>query len=268
MDKQRKLRRDKGKDTHSRSVETNVFQKRSTQTFDIMTGEITMTQPEPLFRQTGVTVGLTRGGILTGVGYPGAFIEPNSGNMHGLYEGPIVGQMVTVGFLRGNSSAPIVLNRYPYQGKPNTAVSGKYILPMTGKKYDPTDVIIGHFSGSVIRFNTGIISGKLPGSVSFDVMTNLEISSLITKIAGTTQIELTSPTIKLSASTNIELNGTGDYATKFNALKTAFDQMKTDLNNFIKAYNGHANGTYGLSSPPAILSTADMSNAKAPKVTL
>ena len=116
-DRQRKLSRNIGKDTHVRSLESNMFQSQSTGTLKVITGEVFIPQPEPIFSQTAVSVNLTKGGTLTGVAYPGAFIEPITGNLHGVYEGPIPGQMVNVGFIEGNSAAPFVLNRYPYQGE-------------------------------------------------------------------------------------------------------------------------------------------------------
>lgn len=51
----------------------------------------------------------------------------------------------------------------------------------------------------------------------------------------------------------LELNGTGDFAVRFSALETAFNQLKTDFNN----HGGHFSGEV---APPA--STADISGAK------
>ena len=65
----------------------------------------------------------------------------------------------------------------------------------------------------------------------------------------------------------LELNGNADFAVRFNAMKTAFDEMKTDLNNFITVYNGHSHATAPagpISGPSAAgsASAADMSDAK------
>ena len=57
----------------------------------------------------------------------------------------------------------------------------------------------------------------------------------------------------------LELNGTGDYAVRFNALETAFNQLKAEFN----AHAGHFAGD--LQPTP---STADISGAKVDTVEL
>ena len=204
MDSQRKLRRDIGKDTHTRSVENNGFNSQSLNTVQVMTGEVLVTQPEPLYNKNMVTIQLSKGGFLTNVGYPGAVIDPLSGNLHGSYEGPIPGQMVTVGFINGNSAAPIVMNRYPYQGKGNTFTELKYSKPLTMKLYESTDVLMGHYSGSVIRLNTGLgVSGKLPGSISIESRTKTEIIALeAIELTASVNVKMTAPFIELNGNTN------------------------------------------------------------------
>ena len=58
--KQRKLRKSKGKDTHVRSLENDMFKKQSVQTFEIKTGEVFLNQIEPVFTQNAVTINLSR----------------------------------------------------------------------------------------------------------------------------------------------------------------------------------------------------------------
>jgi len=67
----------------------------------------------------------------------------------------------------------------------------------------------------------------------------------------------------------IELNGNADFVTAYTDLKIAFDQLKTDLNNFITIFNAHIHsgvttgpGSSGSSPTPGTPSTADMSGAK------
>jgi hypothetical protein len=175
--RQRKISQNLGKDTHVRSQYDNRFKPQAHGTYTMIAGEVEFPQPEPLFKQNLVTVKFARGGRVSTVAYPGAFISPLTGQMHGLYEGPIPGQMVMVGFENGNSAAPFVVNRYPYQGVGDTASEMQYLNPLTAAGIDATDVAIGHFSGSFLRFNTGIISGKLPGSVTLSAMTDLELNS-------------------------------------------------------------------------------------------
>jgi len=177
MNRQRKLDLNLGKDTHARQYQANIFKQQSTSTFQMLAGEVLITEPEPLFKQNMVTVALARGGNITSVAYPGAFVEPVSGNIHGTYEGPIPGQMVMVGFENGNSGTPFVVNRYPYQGNGNTLTELAYTNPLTRALYDSTDVIMGHFSGSYISLNTGILSGQLPGSITVGAVTDLNLNA-------------------------------------------------------------------------------------------
>jgi hypothetical protein len=69
-----------------------------------------------------------------------------------------------------------------------------------------------------------------------------------------------------------------DYAVKYNELKTAFDQLKDDFDNFVNTvYNVHVhvvttpdtiNGTAAATVNTGSSSTADMSNSKVEKVRL
>jgi hypothetical protein len=67
---------------------------------------------------------------------------------------------------------------------------------------------------------------------------------------------------------NIEINGDQDYAVAYNDLKTAFDQLKSDFDNFVNiTYNLHTHATAppGPISVPSVTgssSSADMSGAK------
>jgi hypothetical protein len=274
MNKQRKIDTNVGKDTHVRSHESDMFRNESSSTFQMVIGEIFITEPEPLFRQNMVNVQLAAGGDLTSVAYPGAFIDPITGNIHGTYEGPIPGQMVMVGYVNGNSHDPIVINRYPYQGIGNTFYESAYINPLTNALFDATDVIIGHFSGSYLSFNTGILSGKNPGSVTLSAMTNCDISAnTIINLSATTQCNISAntqcnisadTTLNLTGTSYISLNGTSDYATKYTEMKTAFDLLKTNITTnlgLIATAIASLGGSYVVSAL-----TADMSSAKNSKV--
>jgi hypothetical protein len=138
---QKQILTDIGFDTHVRSYDQNIFNRQSTMSTQMIAGEVLLPQPEPLYKQNMVTVQLARGGNITSVAYPGAFIDPYTGNMHGMYEGPIPGQMVIVGFENGNSSAPFVVNRYPYQGIGNTLVENQYYCLYKLPEYTGTPVI-------------------------------------------------------------------------------------------------------------------------------
>lgn len=268
-----------GNDTHVRNNTGNIFNPQSSETFQMLVGEVKITEPEPLFRQNMVTVGLARGGDITSVSYPGAFIEPISGNIHGTYEGPIPGQMVVVGFENGNVNTPFVVNRYPYQGVGNTLTESAYINPLTKALFDSTDVITGHFSGSYMSFNTGIISGKLPGSVTINAITDFEaISTTNILLDSLVSAEVKSTITTLTGSTHVALNGNTNFAVKYTELKTAFDQLRTELNSLIALYNAHIHvttATVGASTTPGVISptvstgtpaAADMSASKNTKV--
>lgn len=273
MYKQRKIAKNIGQDTHTRNFMGNDFKSQMSSTFQMVVGEIEITEPEPLFKQNMVNVVFARGGNASSVAYPGAFIDPTTGNIHGTYEGPIPGQMVMVGFENGNVQAPFVVNRYPYQGSGDTLNESAYFNPLTTASFDATDVIIGHFSGSYVSFNSGILSGKLPGSVTlnaatdFDVVTgsNILLDALLTA-------EITSEIVTLTGATAVELNGNTNFAVKYTELKTAFDQFKTDFNNFINiSYNLHMHPT-AATGPPSLptltgtATTADMTTSKNDKV--
>ena len=201
MNRQRKLSKVNGKDTHVRSQERDLFQRQSVKTFEIKTGEVFLNQIEPAFKQNAVSINLSKGGRIDGVPLPGAFIDPITGNLHGSYEGPIPGQMISVGFVDGNSAAPIILNRYPYQGKGNTALEPFYKLPMFKAGYDFSDVILGHFTGSKISLNTGIFSGKVPASISIEAFTECNITANTTILVNAlVSAEVKSALAKLSPS--------------------------------------------------------------------
>lgn len=257
---QRKLRLNVGKDTHVRNKYDNIFTQQGSKTYSIVTGEIDSVQPEPLFSQTLVTVKLSRGGRIDNVAYPNAFIDPVSGNLHGVYEGPIKNQMVAVAFENGNINNPFVVERFPYQGCGNTLYESKYRFPLQTAGFYTDDVIIGHKSGSYLSFNTGILpSTKNPGSIFFKSINDFEIEC--------------QSIIKLTANTQIELNGNTNWATKYTEMKTAFDQLKSDFNNHVHtnlstgfSLMAGAVAVSGSSGYPTLASTADMSSAKNTKV--
>jgi len=225
MNRQRKLSKVNGKDTHVRSQERDLFQRQSVKTFEIKTGEVFLNQIEPAFKQNAVSINLSKGGRIEGVPLPGAFIDPITGNLHGSYEGPIPGQMVTVGFVDGNSASPIILNRYPYQGKGNTLTELSFITPMFLAGYDAMDVLLGHFSGSKIGLYTGLnpLGGNLPGSIGIDAFTecnitanttillnalvSAEVKSTLAKLTGTVSAEVSAPLVKIDGTATVEING-------------------------------------------------------------
>lgn len=274
MNTQRKLSTNVGHDTFVRNHMGDKFRPQSAHTFQMLIGEVTVTEPEPIFRQNMVNVTFARGGMATSVAYPGAFIDPITGNLHGTYEGPIPGQMVMVGFENGNAQSPFVVNRFPYQGIGNTYVENQYINPLTKALFDSTDVMIGHFSGSYMSFNTGILSGELPGSVTLSAVTDFNLSSNTNiLLESLITAELKSAITTITGSTYVALNGTSNFAVKYTELKTAFDLLRTELNNFVTIFNAHVHGgvttgsgNSGSTSTPGIPATADMSSSQNTKI--
>ena len=69
----------------------------------------------------------------------------------------------------------------------------------------------------------------------------------------------------------MELGGNAKHLARFEELKTGFDQIKTDLNNLITAFNAHMHATAGTGPPspptpgagiPATASTASIDSSK------
>jgi hypothetical protein len=268
INEQFKISNNFGNDTHVRDQSNNTFAPAGFRSFQMVAGEILTSQLEPIFKQNYVTVKMTRGGQASAVPWPGAFIDPITGNLHGTYEGPYPGQMVMVGFENGNFQSPFVVNKYPYQGTGNSYTEASYINPLTAAGFSAQDVLVGHFSGSYLSFNTLL---PLPGSVTLNAITDMQLLS-------NTNIQLEALISKITGLTHIELNGNTNFAVKFTEMQLAFNTLKTELNNFIAAYNTHIHittATIGASATPGVISptvsqavpaTADMTNAKNLKV--
>ena len=79
--------------------------------------------------------------------------------------------------------------------------------------------------------------------------------------------------VKCNLNDEVEINGNDDYATAFNDMKDAFDELKGDLNTFITTkYNLHTHaftgGTTAVTTSLGSSSSADMSSAKVETVRL
>ena len=282
MNRQRKLSKVNGKDTHVRSQERDLFQRQSVKTFEIKTGEVFLNQIEPAFKQNAVSINLSKGGRIDGVPLPGAFIDPITGNLHGSYEGPIPGQMISVGFVDGNSASPIILNRYPYQGKGNTLTELSFITPMFLAGYDATDILLGHFTGSKIGLYTGLnaFGGHLPGSIGIDAFTecnitanttilvdalvSAEVKSALTKLTGSVSTEISAPLVKIDGTATVEINGNTKQFVTHAELDLALQAFITALNLHIHTTTATigASATPGVISPPVNPMTLDITAAK------
>jgi len=74
----------------------------------------------------------------------------------------------------------------------------------------------------------------------------------------------------MKSDSTIELGGTGNYAVKFNELKTEFNELKGKFNSFVSSYNTHVHPVSGASTlvttSLATSSTANIDNAKNSKI--
>lgn len=149
-------------------------------------GSVFLTQPEPLFRQTTVSVDLVRGGKLTSVAWPGAQVNASATGVipggvvlgiHGVWESPLPGQMVLVGYVDGSNGNPIVINKYPYNALQRPDLEITHTLPMTQQFHGPTDIVMGHHTGSYIALR-GLL--PVPGAIDISAMTIMTISALAT----------------------------------------------------------------------------------------
>lgn len=74
--------------------------------------------------------------------------------------------------------------------------------------------------------------------------------------------------IWLKADGTIEIGGSAKHMVRFEELKTGFDQLKSDFNTFISAYNSHMHPTAGTGppSPPTATGTASTASIDSSKI--
>lgn len=172
---------------------------KSKQMFQMTLGTIDIVRAEPIYRQTAIDVQYVQGGGDTNVAWPGPQVNasvaglasPSSQQIHGLWEAPLPGQQVLVGFVEGNLADPIVINKYPYNALQDPAYEAAHNQPLTQKEHGPLDVVLGHFTGSFIA-----LRGTLPlpahidvyseSSMLFESQVETSIKSLDVKIESTT----------------------------------------------------------------------------------
>lgn len=142
--------------------------------------------------------------------------------------------------------------------------------------------LLGDFPDTVLFINIGEDSAPVNGDmvIVFDMMSfrfAVAAWDLITAVASAGERHFYSRNssgakqaiLNLKDDGQIELNGTGDFAVRFNELETAFNQLKTDYDNLLNAVNNHVHGgvTAGSSSTSPLVtglspSTANISPAK------
>ncbi len=151
---------------------------------DLKLGTVLVPQSEPVYRESTVSVSLASGGIIGNVAWPGPQVDMNptgivSGGVaigiHGLWESPLNGQQVLLGFVEGSSQNPIVLEKYSYNATRRIDLEFNHILPLTTKLIGPTDIILGHHLGSFIAFRGTL---PVPGEIDIFALTILTITTL------------------------------------------------------------------------------------------
>lgn len=182
------------KDVYGMGLDSSIFDKRrnmgknNARLTDLKIGTVLVPQPEPIYKETSVAISLVSGGMLTNVAWPGAQVDMNpSGilpggvaiSIHGLWEAPLSGQQVLVGFIEGDSDNAVVIEKYPYNASARPDLEFNHILPMTSKAIGPTDIALGHFTGSFIVFRGTL---PVPGEVDIYAMSILTITALATMV--------------------------------------------------------------------------------------
>lgn len=179
-------------------------------------GTILLPDPEPINKQHSVTVDMVSGGIVTGVSWPGAQTNANASGLpgglavgiHGLHESPLPGQQVAIGYIDGSWNNPVVLNKYPYNASQRIDLEQMHFLPMTTKSHGPTDVVLGHHTGSFIALRGTI---PLPGEIDIVSPTVITISALaaMTVTVGSAYTVSAGGLVSITAGATMGLTSTG-----------------------------------------------------------
>lgn len=150
----------------------------------LMTGSVELARTEPLYRQNSVDVQLTKGGALSSVAWPGGQVNASSSGVtspvteqiHGLWEAPLPGQQVLIGFVNGDNNDPIVLNKYPYNALQDPIYESAHNQPLTQKNHGSLDIVLGHFTGSFIAHRGTL---PLPGHIDINSVTSMTVESVL-----------------------------------------------------------------------------------------
>jgi hypothetical protein len=133
------------------------------------------------------------------------------------------------------------------------------------------------FSLSFCVVTGGVIPGDFTAPAAWGNSDGLLIGNgddlTIEILDDTLKIENDNGYLELKTDGKLALNGDADNAVAYTDLKSAFDTLKTDLNNFITVYNAHNHptappGPVSVPSAPGVSSAADMSGAKVNEVQL
>lgn len=173
-----------GRDSNVRNTEDDINNPLARGVGELKLAEVILPQPEPMFMQHLVTVEFLKGGKSTGVCWPGPHVSLSKAGIpagsaqaiHGLWEAPMPGQMVLVGFESGNYNAPMVVQKYPYNPSKRPDMKAAYYLPLTTMGHGSFDVVLGHFTGSFVALRGGPMG--LPGQIEVNAMTYLSLGGI------------------------------------------------------------------------------------------
>lgn len=196
------------RDTHAIPSIKSKNRECDTDFIRLSIGSTILPQPEPGYTISQAVVQLQNGGnMMFNVPWPGGNVECNIAGLpfgpaigvHGLFDGPMPGQKVVVGFIEGNSQKPVILNKYPYMHGWRTDNLFTHVLPLTTKLHSSFDVVLGHFTGSYIK----ITALPIPAAIEISAQTAVNI---ISKVATT----ITSAgLVAITAATSISLTSAG-----------------------------------------------------------
>jgi hypothetical protein len=173
-------------------------------------------------------------------------------------------------------------------------ISSKFISAVTNKVRTLKVLCFGGFDVRTAKecLPYGVDSNPIANMIALYASTTQNSNAVIVGYINTNQLAQTGETrifatdvngveqtrVWLHSDGTIELGGTGaagsntNHAVQYEALKTAFDQLKTDFNNHIALYTAHVHtggtifGSTGVTTPSGTASSADMSGAKLTKI--
>lgn len=175
---------------------------------ELKIAEISKVKAEPLYNQNLVDVDYITGGASGTVAWPGGQVNINKSGkvggaeaIHGLFEAPMPGQQVLIGYPDGSSQNPVVIQKYPYYASASQDPTSKsdHELPLTNKNHGATDNILGHFTGSYIA-----LRGTLPLPGEIDIFSPSAI------VVDTQSFQLTAETdILIESKDTLDILSTG-----------------------------------------------------------
>lgn len=157
--------------------------------------------PEPQYEHVYVNVEYMTGGKAYNVKWPGPNFEVTQGGsrgsakmMHGIYVGPKVGQLVSIGYENGRYNKPIILNVYPHEHDKDTRYEDNHLAPMVQMGFSIEDIAIAHYSGSYVALRSDLNPGDI--EINSVASVNIDADSTV-NIVSQAEIEIDATSIYL-----------------------------------------------------------------------